>query len=144
MADCQPSKPLKTEHLAFAKLVSDGMPLGQAYQQVYKCRREVARQLGSELARKPRVRETISTLTEGVMAAAIMDKYEALQHLTGMARNDGEAASARISAIKTTSELQDWLAPQKVQVLHLYELLSSDDGTQSTIRKTWSDDAIDV
>ena len=147
MADCQPTKPLKKEWLAFAQLVSDGVSKGKAYQQVYKCRPEVARQLGSELAKKPAVSVAISTLTDGVMVAAIMDKYEALQHLTGMARNDGEAASSRISAIKTTAELQDWLSPQKVQVLHLHELLSTSDDTSddASVRSSWSDeDAIDA
>lgn len=79
------------------------------------------------------------------MAQTVMDKIEALEHLTGITRNGNEGASARISAIRTAAELQDWMSPTKVQVLHLHELLgSSDEGAQSPIRTTWQDDAIDV
>lgn len=81
------------------------------------------------------------------MAKTVMDKIEALEVLTGITRNDGEGANARIAAIRTAAELQSWNAPQQIQVMHLHELLSTSDDTsdETNVRASWADDeAIDA
>jgi hypothetical protein len=147
MLSVNPDQDLSPKHMSFAALVADGCSYSEAYLQVYKCRPEVARAGGSQLAAKPAVRQTIDVLAKGHMAKTVMDKIEALEVLTGITRNDGEGANARIAAIRTAAELQSWNAPQQIQVMHLHELLSTSDETsdETNVRSSWAEeDAIEA
>ena len=98
------------------------------------------------LMQKPAIIQTNNNLREAVDAERMLTKAKALAILGDIAQGN-DAAVARISAIKTTAELQDWLSPQKIQVMHLHELLSTSEETsgESSVRSSWADeDAIDA
>ena len=138
---------LSANQLAFCKRVAQGgITYTDAYQEIWGANRATSGTCSSALMQKPAIIQTINNLREAVEVESILTKAKALAILGSIAQGN-EAAMARISAIKTTAELQDWLSPQKVQVLHLHELLSTSDDTNDDtgVRPSWADeDAIDA
>jgi hypothetical protein len=138
---------LSDKQLAYCKRVAaGGITYTDAYMEIWGANRASSCSAASALMQKPAIQHTINALREAVDAERMLTKAKALAILGDIAQGN-EAAVARISAIKTTAELQDWLSPQKIQVMHLHELLSTSEETsgESSVRASWADeDAIDA
>jgi hypothetical protein len=116
---------LSDKQLAYCKRVAaGGITYTDAYMEIWGANRASSCSAASALMQKPAIQHTINALREAVDAERMFTKAKALAILGDIAQGN-EAAVARISAIKTTAELQDWLSPTKVQVMHLHELLST-------------------